>query len=87
MGQRPGTRQAYQNERRVLKKGYVRREEDRGATRRKIGGKRQFAGDAGVKGSQRGHALGGHGTRYAVRRPPSWEQDKRMLTVVDHIIL
>jgi hypothetical protein len=32
-------------------------------------------------------ALGGHDARYAERRPPSQEQKKRMLTVIDHIIL
>ena len=35
----------------------------------------------------KGPALGGHGARYAAGRPPSWKKVKRMLTVVDHIIL
>jgi hypothetical protein len=78
VGQRPATKQAYQNERRVKKKIYARREED--SNQNKTEERRNSR-------RQRGPALGGHGARYAVRRPPSWEQEKRMLTFIDHIIL
>jgi hypothetical protein len=80
-GQRPATRQAYQNGRRRVKKGCVEGT-DRG--KQKDGGKRYFTGDAGVK---RSPALGGHDARYAERRPPFQEHSKIILTVIDHIIL
>ena len=82
VGQRPATKQAYQNERRVKKKVYVRREEGRGNQN-----KTEVRRNSRRRRRQRCPALGGHGARYAVRRPPSWEQEKRMLTVIDDIIL
>ena len=47
----------------------------------------KFTGDADVKRSQRGPALGGHDARDAERGPPSQEQKEIMLTVIDHTTL